>query len=65
MIFLASDFSISKKLGLPFMEEIYDAASSESSDFEILKITKSHSLPYTKSKSSFPFSLTIRILLQE
>jgi len=53
MIFLASDFSISKKLGLPFMEEIYDAASSESSDFEILKIMKSHSLPYTKSKSSF------------
>ena len=40
MIFLASDFSISKKLGLPFMEEIYDAASSESSDFEILKIMK-------------------------
>ena len=35
------------------MEEIYDAASSESSDFEISKIMKSHSLPYTKSKSSF------------
>lgn len=53
MIFLASEYSISRKLGLPFMEEIYDAASSNSDDFGILNIMKSHSLPYTKSKSSF------------
>ena len=53
MIFLASEYSISRKLGLPFMEEIYDAASSNSGDFGILNIMKSHSLPYTKSKSSF------------
>ena len=53
MIFLASEYSISRKLGLPFMEEIYDAASSNSDDFRILNIMKSHSLPYTKSKSSF------------
>lgn len=53
MIFLASEYSISRKLGLPFMEEIYDAASSNSDDFDILNIMKSHSLPYTKSKSSF------------
>ena len=32
MIFLASEYSISRKLGLPFMEEIYDAASSNSDD---------------------------------
>ena len=53
MIFLASEYSISKKLGLPFMEEIYDAASSQSSDFDILNIMKNHMLPYTKSRSSF------------
>ena len=53
MIFLASEYSISRKLGLPFMEEIYDAVSSNSDDFGILNIMKSHSLPYTKSKSSF------------
>ena len=53
MIFLASEYSISRKLGLPFMEEIYDAALSNSDDFGILNIMKSHSLPYTKSKSSF------------
>ena len=53
MIFLASEYSISRKLGLPFMEEIYDAASSNLDDFGILNIMKSHSLPYTKSKSSF------------
>jgi len=53
MIFLASEYTISRKLGLPFMEEIYDAASSKSSDFDILNIMKNHILPYTKSKSSF------------
>jgi len=53
MIFLASEYSISRKLGLPFMEEIYDAASSKSEDFNILNIMKNHTLPYTKSRSSF------------
>lgn len=53
MIFLASEFTTSKKLGLPFMEEIYAAASSNSTNFNILEIMKSHTLPYTKSKSSF------------
>ena len=53
MIFLASDYSISRKLGIPFMEEIYEAAYSESNEFKILNMMKSHSLPYTKSKSSF------------
>ena len=53
MIFLASDYSVSRKLGLPFMEEIYDGAISSSNEFSILAMMKSHSLPYTKSKSSF------------
>ena len=53
MIFLASDYSISRKLGIPFMEEIYEAAFSNSNDFSILEMMKHHSLPYTKSKSSF------------
>ena len=53
MIFLASEYTISRKLGLPFMEEIYEAASSQSSNLDILKIMKNHTLPYTKSRSSF------------
>ena len=53
MIFLASTYSISRKLGLPFMEEIYEAATSNLNDFAILNIMKNHTLPYTKSKSSF------------
>jgi len=53
MIFLASDYSISRKLGLPFMEEIYDLASSNSNNFKILDTMRNHTLPYTKSKSSF------------
>ena len=53
MIFLASEYKISRKLGLPFMEEIYEAASSQSSNLDILKIMKNHMLPYTKSRSSF------------
>ena len=53
MIFLASDYYISRKLGIPFMEEIYEAAFSNSNEFAILKMMKNHSLPYTKSKSSF------------
>ena len=53
MIFLASEYSISRKLGLPFMEEIYDSASSNSNDFKILNTMRNHTLPYTKSKSSF------------
>ena len=53
MIFLASEYIISRKLGLPFMEEIYDAAASKSSDFDILNIMRNHTLPYTKSRSSF------------
>ena len=52
-IFLASDYYISRKLGIPFMEEIYEAASSNLNEFSILKMMKNHSLPYTKSKSSF------------
>tara|TARA_B100000945_G_scaffold288976_1_gene261699 strand:+ start:3757 stop:4464 length:708 start_codon:yes stop_codon:yes gene_type:complete len=53
MIFLASSYSISKNLGLPFMEEIYEAASSKSANFDILNLMKNHTLPYTKSRSSF------------
>ncbi len=60
MIFLASDYSISRKLGIPFMEEIYEAAFSNSNDFTILEMMKHHSLPYTKSKSSFSIFINHR-----
>ena len=53
MIFLASDYKISRKLGLFFMEEIYEAATKFSDKFNILKKMKTHTLPYTKSRSSF------------
>ena len=60
MIFLASDYSISRKLGIPFMEEIYEAAFSNTNDFTILEMMKHHSLPYTKSKSSFSIFINHR-----
>ena len=36
MVFLASEFNISKKLGLPFMSDVYAAASVNQNDFPYL-----------------------------
>ena len=52
MIFLASEFHISKKLGLPFISDVYEAIAIKSGQFEILKKMGNHSLPYDK-RSSF------------
>lgn len=56
MIFLASDFLASKKLGLPFANDIYESASNNSKEFEILSKMSGHSLPYD-SRSSFSIFL--------
>ena len=52
MVFLASDYSISKKLGLPFANDIYKFVSENSEEFNILSKMSSHSLPYD-IRSSF------------
>jgi len=52
MIFLASEFSISKNLGLPFVRDIYESLGDISNDFEILRKLSNQSIPYDK-RSSF------------
>lgn len=56
MVFLASEFNISRKLGLPFMSDVYAAASINQNDFPYLNRLASNSLPYDKRSS---FSLFI------
>ena len=56
MVFLASEFNISKKLGLPFMSDVYAAASVNQNDFPYLTRLANNSLPYDKRSS---FSLFI------
>ena len=56
MVFLASEFNISKKLGLPFMSDVYAAASANQNDFPYLTRLANNSLPYDKRSS---FSLFI------
>ncbi|MFL2941925.1 MAG: 3,4-dihydroxy-2-butanone-4-phosphate synthase [Candidatus Poseidoniales archaeon] len=56
MVFLASEFNISKKLGLPFMSDVYAAASAKPNNFPYLNRLANNSLPYDKRSS---FSLFI------
>ena len=52
MVFLASDYTASEKLGLPFAHDIYRAVSRDSKGFGFLDTMLSHSLPYD-TRSSF------------
>ena len=52
MVFLASDYTASEKLGLPFAHDIYNAVSHDSKEFDLLETMLSHALPYD-TRSSF------------
>ena len=56
MVFLASDYSASEKLGLPFTQDLYRSVTPDSGEFDLLNGMLSHSLPYDKRSS---FSLFI------
>ena len=52
MIFLASEYSLSNKIGLPFAQDIFEQFIRTSSDFDHFKTMLKHSIPYD-SRSSF------------
>ena len=56
MVFLASDYAASEKLGLHFTQDLYSSVISDSGEFDLLNGMLSHSLPYDKRSS---FSLFI------
>ena len=52
MVFLASDYAASEKLGLPFTQDLYRSVTPDSGEFDLLNGMLSHSLPYD-TRSSF------------
>ena len=52
MVFLASDYAASEKLGLPFTQDLYRSVTHDSGEFDLLNGMLSHSLPYD-TRSSF------------
>ena len=52
MVFLASDYAASEKLGLPFTQDLYRSVTNDSGEFDLLNGMLSHSLPYD-TRSSF------------
>lgn len=52
MVFLASDYAASEKLGLPFTQDLYRSVTPDFGEFDLLNGMLSHSLPYD-TRSSF------------
>ena len=52
MIFLASSYLASEKLGLPFAQDMYSLLAKSSEGFGLVETMQSHSLPYD-TRSSF------------